>query len=436
MEPENTGIGLLAQLPREVRDLIWEYFVPSEGQQTNLGILQTCHQLYEEVSPLVYQNQVLQFHISPNYQYQSWLSIMTRQGAELHLRDLQDATSRGFLDLLYKKLEAIKIEIKAPAWEDPGQIVCLWKKVTDLVDFLSQVGGLPDVEVHLQDSERAKWSTEGKPQQCIPQYNLFPGYDHYEVDFEAILLPFCRLRNVPTASVHTTENIKGSGNLIENYALTMMMEEPFGKALDDSVWSDDYTQQCLDTIHFQFDDALDDLPGYTARMMRLDRFSSWYTDELHSESKYLRELERIYHGKYFTPDNSKFKIEHRYRLMLTFNPMSGKMQEIQCLQTSCREHKPPYLWDESEWRSYRKLKLRLSTKYWAGAEYYSDTEDEAGGLCRMDEWDRDAWHRYYVNGIPPLNSESTAYFHDQMLVGGSYPCEKAFLERFERDTDF
>jgi hypothetical protein len=50
---------------------------------------------------------------------------MTRLGAELRLRDLQDATPGGFLDLLYKKLEAIKVEIEAPAWVDPGQIMCL-----------------------------------------------------------------------------------------------------------------------------------------------------------------------------------------------------------------------------------------------------------------------------------------------------------------------
>jgi hypothetical protein len=50
---------------------------------------------------------------------------MTRRGAELRLRDLQDATPRGFLDLLYKKLETIKVEIEAPAWVDPGQMICL-----------------------------------------------------------------------------------------------------------------------------------------------------------------------------------------------------------------------------------------------------------------------------------------------------------------------
>jgi hypothetical protein len=97
MPPENTSIGLLAQLPREVRDLIWEHFVPFYGQQTNLGILRTCRQLYGEVAPLVYQNEVLRFHISPTYQYQPWLSIVTRRRAELHLRDLQDAASLRLL---------------------------------------------------------------------------------------------------------------------------------------------------------------------------------------------------------------------------------------------------------------------------------------------------------------------------------------------------
>jgi hypothetical protein len=125
MPPESTSIGLLAQLPREVRDLIWEHFVPSYGQRTNLGILRTCRQSYEEVAPLVYQNEVLRFYISPTYQYQSWLSIVTRRGAELHLRDLQDATLRGFSSLPYTKLKGIRVEVEAPDSTDPGQIICL-----------------------------------------------------------------------------------------------------------------------------------------------------------------------------------------------------------------------------------------------------------------------------------------------------------------------
>jgi hypothetical protein len=224
MASEAAGIGFLTQLPREVRDLIWKQFIPSKRQHTNLSILRTCHQLYEEISPLFYKNEVLRFQISPTFQYQSWLSIMTRRGAEFHLRDLTDAISRGFVNLPYKRLEEIKVEIEAPASADPGQVVCLWKKVTNLVDLLSQAGGLPNVKIHLQNSGLARWSTEGKAQKSIPHqgdlYNI-PGA--YDPDFEAILEPFCRFRNISKASVHIQEVILGQGILIENYAAIMMM---------------------------------------------------------------------------------------------------------------------------------------------------------------------------------------------------------------------
>jgi hypothetical protein len=41
------------------------------------------------------------------------------------------------------------------------------------------------------------------------------------------------------------------------------------------------------------DIELDLLPGITANMMHLERFSSWYTDGLGSGSKYERGPERI-----------------------------------------------------------------------------------------------------------------------------------------------
>jgi hypothetical protein len=195
--------------------------------------------------------------------------------------------------------------------------VCLWKKVTNLVDLLSQAGGLPNVKIRLQNSGLARWSTEGKAQKSIPHqddlYNI-PGA--YGPDFEAVLEPFCRLRNIPKASVHIPEVILGQGNLIENYAAIMMMDEPFGilKDDDDDGWGDDKTQIYLDTTHLQFDAALDDLPGQTARMMRLDRFSSWYTDgrytyALDNELQYLNELERVYHSKHFAGFINKFAME-------------------------------------------------------------------------------------------------------------------------------
>jgi hypothetical protein len=50
----------------------------------------------------------------------------------------------------------------------------------------------------------------------------------------------------------------------------------------------------LDNVFHHLDAALDFVPGLTANVMRLERFSSWYDNEIYGKSKYLDEMERIY----------------------------------------------------------------------------------------------------------------------------------------------
>jgi len=438
MASENTSIGLLAQLPREVRDLIWENFVPSHGQQTNLGILRTCRQLYEEVSPLVYQNEVLRFHISPTYQYQSWLSIITRKGAELHLRDLQDATSQGFSSLPYTKLKGINVELEAPDATDPGQMICLWKKVISLTGMLSEVNGLPDLEIHLVDaeplksSEESKWSTDGIAQQSIPCDRNHEYYDEYDEDFEAILQPFCRLRNARSASVHVATKINAVSHLLENIAAFMILKEPFGCYIAEGEWSDNSTQKSLDRNFLQFDNALDDLPGTTARMLRLERFSSWFEDGLHSKSKYLDELERAYHSNYCSSVNTLLSIYNNCSMVLAFNPLSATMQEMRFQKHWWTGSEPTACPLRNKWSAY------AWNNHYRMSKIVDDDrclEEEEGGPYES-RWDREEWHRYYWDGIPCLNSESTQELYIQMGHPYDGPYRDAIRKRFVEQRRF
>jgi hypothetical protein len=96
-----------------------------------------------------------------------------------------------------------------------------------------------------------------------------------------------------------------------------------------------------------FEDPPDMLPGRTAGMLRLHRFSTWY--DSNGISTYLKELERI-------SSNVKIKLhmlKERYILMLVFYPLSTVMQRIRK-----RLDLPPSLrfstfalenqWDENE----------------------------------------------------------------------------------------
>jgi hypothetical protein len=116
---------------------------------------------------------------------------------------------------------------------------------------------------------------------------------------------------------------------------------------------------------------------------------------------------------------------------MTFNPMSGKMQQIQGRVN--KTSKQPYLWNESEWTRYRDHERRLN---WAGSKCDSENEGEADPLWWKDEWDKDSWHRYYVDGISPLNCKSTRLFHEQMREREAYRYDKEWLDRFnEKDLD-
>jgi hypothetical protein len=103
----------------------------------------------------------------------------------------------------------------------------------------------------------------------------------------------------------------------------MRCHRPFGTSLKaGSVWPDDIAQKYLDSTYISFENLLDMLPGRTAGMLRLHRFSTWY--DSNGTSTYLKEVERI-------SSNVKIKLhmlKERYILMLAFYPLSTVMQRI------------------------------------------------------------------------------------------------------------
>jgi hypothetical protein len=103
----------------------------------------------------------------------------------------------------------------------------------------------------------------------------------------------------------------------------MILDKPFGLLRAEEGWSNYSTQKSLDTNFLRFDNALDDLPGPTARMLRLERFSSWFEDGLRSESKYLYELERAYHSDHGSSENILFSIYRKCSMVLAFSNDAG-----------------------------------------------------------------------------------------------------------------
>lgn len=333
----NSSLGVFASLPRELRDQIWHCL----SVQRCSNIFQTSHQIYTEASRTFYTNQILRLHIGPKYQRKSWLIIKSNLGAEWPLQSLDHAVQQGFNKLPFEKLKRLQINIEAPDSTDPGQLICLYQKCRDLVALLECAQqGLPDLEINLLDSALVKWSEEGKPKRSVSidpkrhypplrrsfeyhpeglssdefedeqhrtqRFNRYardpkPTYSLYDDDEESqnsdddeeiILYTFSRLRNARSASISGPG--QPDGHLRHNIALIIEQKHPFGTYLDsDDIWDDAQCQKTTDETYIQLDLDLDLLPGPTANMMRLDRFSSWYKNNTSGESKYAEEYERI-----------------------------------------------------------------------------------------------------------------------------------------------
>jgi hypothetical protein len=387
MAVENPGLGTLSKIYPEIRVQIWKDVlqkgVPeSSKSKIDSAILRASHQLHDEISFEFYHLQILRIKISPRYRYRSWITISNLEGFEWHLKDLRDAASRGFQKLPYRWLKQLKIEIEAPDPEDPGQMLCLWRKAQDLVELLEKADGLPSVEILLQDTEGVKWCCGDEAQQSI---SMDPADNTYDPDFEVILALFARLRNAGEVKVRLSgELAEFCGDGIENPELAMTYKELFGMQKDSYDLEILCIQEYQDEWFMAMDHRLDTMPGHTAAMMRLERFSTWYADHLHGESKYMNELQRIIsNGRGRGSENDVFAIGYRYRAMRAMNPFCGKGDGV-WLDTSG--------WlGTSAWLNLRTAEME-----------FGDLNEEYTQYTRR--WVTKRWHTRFIHGIEPFNT--------------------------------
>jgi hypothetical protein len=240
---ENLNLGEFARFPQEVRDMIWADFAPSpryqEGDDSedsddedngpgSLGILRTSHQLYEEILPHIYEKEVLRIEVDDTY-FGLLCLIRNRHGRIWDLSPFEDGSLLGIEDGLYKafrnlpyeRLRGIEIEIAAPDHRDPGLIVCLWERVKELVDLLLGAKGLPNIDIHLQNTPSTNWFYDSKPR------NTINGLPKHSDDYRAMLLLFCRLRNIRKAKIHVPKDFIQEGSIIADFEATMELKELF-----------------------------------------------------------------------------------------------------------------------------------------------------------------------------------------------------------------
>ncbi|KAL8725348.1 MAG: hypothetical protein Q9166_007408 [cf. Caloplaca sp. 2 TL-2023] len=405
MEQAST-LGAFNSLPRELRDEIWQHVMATR----RFAFLRASRPIYTDASSIldrtIYTYTVLQFHISPEYQYKSWLTVESNFEAIWPLRNLNHAFKKGFNKVPYEKLKKIQINIQAPSSRDSGQVICLYKKCRDLAALLEHAKqGLPNLEINLLDSESAKWSLDGEPQRSIDD-EFWNDTD----DQDIVLYAFLRLRNARSATINTPTHCNDCFS--RRVAKILMRKDLVGTYRDpDDEWDDLALQEQMDELYVRLDLDLDSLPGPTANMMRLERFSSWYTGKIGGESKYEKEYERIFKT---WPDFAFIPsmiagLHIRYLDMRAFNPKSLK-----------------HRYEEGE-LSAILAQLPLP----AGVKRLTKAFDL--GLIK-ETWEQDTWHnrkgrRSWPEGIPPLQSREYKW---KYLVGLDEEVSPMYEDEWEK----
>lgn len=167
-------LGDLYKLPGEIRNMIYEERQPflrpwtgkyamlrtdsSTRNEKNgaLRILRTCRQLNREVTPYLYEKEVLNFRVDSRPKY--WLSV--RKVGAIWADWWPGPKTRNsvydiFFNLPYEKLFGIKVELCGPhdriPSEDNEKLSQLLKNIRDFVRLLEPAHVLPPLQIEFRN---------------------------------------------------------------------------------------------------------------------------------------------------------------------------------------------------------------------------------------------------------------------------------------------
>jgi hypothetical protein len=268
------NLGKFAELPGEIRNETWRNLRPEgDSIKTSMSILRTCRQLWDEVSPQIYNKEVLTFKLPPIYAPHSWITVPSSLGATWTLTSLSHAKTLGFGALPYEMLQGIEIHILATDPADPGQLFHLWTKTHPLVQLLQREDGntkLGNLAIHLLDTETTHWGLpNGDPQRS---------FWSVDEDYDIILLELCRLRNFRNTEIHLPLPAHQNWEFVTFFNHFVGSSVCFGKYIDeddDGAKVDEATVEFQSENFFDLQRTLDHARGDTASIMRDERLIQW-----------------------------------------------------------------------------------------------------------------------------------------------------------------
>lgn len=354
------GMGLFAKLPVEIRLLIWEEFFPVgyKRGKTDLAILRTSKQLHAEILDYIHKTMaILVFSIRPDLDeldqevdsathlsFEIWSAsglLTSAGGAEdeellattprWRFTSAQDALSRGF-EYLPLNVLASAVFIEPPEPEDPGQLICLCLRIQQVVELLRSLkhpirllsirSGDPeqwlqreeesedddDDDEEEEDDDEEQEEEEGQQKQRKVDFNLslndpeLASLKFIDSDVDAAMFSFYRLDNVETTVFDMSiAKVLFPSSIMSFELLPAIVLDTSQVKLREVFFPHGFPADlagCNDMFTFYLHSRLDAAEGYTARLLRLDRYAHWKEfkyDELFSRllKKYPVQLEAL-----------------------------------------------------------------------------------------------------------------------------------------------
>lgn len=296
-----SSFGLFSWLPYELREQIWQEFLPVDDEtrclffkkrKAYLDILCTSRDLYNEISNCLYSNTYLQFDLLSNYISEPFLwttvyfkkincerkeTIKTITAWKLSDRD--DARRRGFYNLrLHPNIETIKVNLFIPNSDDLGELWLLWWHVSRLVEMLKEIPSLPHLIIRLQKIEgHDTWN-----------------YTHQALVWHTsvVVLPFYTLRNIRLIKIEThLEELKNMMDwiVIDGASGIVSKRNPQESTLSsiDSCSEHDIDRRVEEDFIWIHQRLFDTYHTVTTDFMRRLWFSNWFVQNedgsIHSE---------------------------------------------------------------------------------------------------------------------------------------------------------
>lgn len=266
------------------------YFHPRKRKRC-LGILATSRQLYREVRRELYSNRIITFHISPSpgrtpdkaFNKPSTIEVSDQLGSTWSLyprfhkvRDDQAPATHFWECLPFRKLKAVRFKLLAPDPDNAAELVQMWNKLCWLIDLLKYARRFPKMQVDVVESPQRKWCANGELNHSIAEVPI--QMRKHLSDLVILLSCLRRLRRVKQLEVKLPfdQRFESLDALVSELSLNLVSKKPFGfKTGEEEDMDDDVIAMEEDTWTVWFDQILDDLPGASAPLLRLERFWNW-----------------------------------------------------------------------------------------------------------------------------------------------------------------